>query len=161
MSKAFTREDDFSEDAPLRPLPSLPPGVKNYITAEGAENLRGELQKLESARAGLAKAGDRAQISNLDQRIARLEQILASVAVVTPSASDEAKFGANVTVKYPAGDVEKYRIVGVNEIDLERNYISWQSPLAKALLNRKVGDVVRFRAPAGEQKLEILAIEYP
>jgi len=160
MSKAFTREDDFSEDAPLRPLPSLSTGVKNYITMEGAENLRGELAQLQSARASFAKAGDRARISNLDQRIARLQQILASVTIVAPAASDEANFGATVTVKYSADDVESYRIVGVNEIDLERNYISWQSPLAKALLNRKVGEMVRFRAPVGERQLEIIAIEY-
>lgn len=158
MSKAFTREDDVSESAPLRPLPTLPPGVKNYITAEGAEMLRSEMAKLENQRATVAS--DRAQASNLDQRIARLEQILGSLTVVEPARSEEARFGAHVTVKYPAGDVETFRIVGVNEIDLERNFISWQSPLAKALINAKAGDIVKFRTPAGEQKLQILAVEY-
>jgi transcription elongation factor GreB len=160
MSKAFTREDDAAEDAPLRPLPTLQPGVKNYITAQGAEALRAEMAKLESERSKIAPSKDRAQAGNLDQRIARLEQILSSLTVVEPTPADEVRFGASATVKYPAGDVETFRIVGVDEIDLERNFISWQSPLAKALLNAKVGDAVRFRAPAGEQRLEILAIEY-
>ena len=46
MSRAFVKEDDFAESTPLRPLPTLPPGVKNYITREGAEALRSELLKL-------------------------------------------------------------------------------------------------------------------
>jgi transcription elongation factor GreB len=160
MSRAFVREDDFAEQAPLRPLPSLPPGVKNYITAEGAEGLRSELAKLEAQRPRAAAASDRAQTANLDQRIARLEQVLASLTVVEATPADEVRFGASVKVKYPSGDVETFKIVGINEIDLDKNYISWQSPLAKALMNAKAGDVVTFKAPAGVQKLEILAIEY-
>ena len=160
MSRAFVKEDDFAESAPLRPLPTLPPGVKNYITREGAEDLRTELARLEDARARVAAAKDRGAASNLDQRVSQLRQILSSVTIVEPTPADEVRFGANVTVKYPSGDIETFRIVGIHEIDLERNYISWQSPLAKALLSAKVGDTVRFKAPAGEQKLEILAIEY-
>jgi len=159
MSKAFTREDDLAESAPLRPLPTLPPGAKNYITASGAEALRVELAELEKQRSALATK-DRGQSSSLDQRIARLEQILSSLTVVEPTPADEVRFGASVAVKYPSGDVEIFKIVGIYEIDLDRNYISWQSPLAKALTNAKVGDVVRFRAPAGEQRLEILSIEF-
>ncbi|HUS35478.1 MAG TPA: GreA/GreB family elongation factor [Verrucomicrobiae bacterium] len=160
MSRAFVREDDFKEQAPLRPLPTLPAGVKNYITKEGAEALRAEVNRLDAERSRLAGANDRVMLGNLDQRIARLEEILGSVTVVEPAAAEEVRFGANVTVKYPSGDVEVFRVVGVNEIDLERNFISWQSPLAKALMNSKAGDVVRFKAPAGEQRLEVLKVEY-
>jgi transcription elongation factor GreB len=108
----------------------------------------------------LAGANDRVLLANLDQRIARCEEILRSVTVVEPAAAEEVRFGAKVTVKYPSGDVEVFRVVGVNEIDLERNFISWQSPLAKALMGAKAGDVVKFRAPAGEQRLEVLKVEY-
>jgi transcription elongation factor GreB len=160
MSRAFVREDDFKEQAPLRPLPTLPAGVKNYITREGADALRAEAARIEEERSRLAAAKDRVQVSNLDQRIARVEEILRSVTVVEPSAAEEVRFGANVTVKYPSGDIEVFRVVGVNEIDLERNFISWQSPLAKALMGAKAGDVVKFRAPAGEQRLEVLKVEY-
>jgi transcription elongation factor GreB len=162
MSKAFTREDDAAEFAPIRPLPTLPAGVKNYITPQGAENLRAELEKLLAARSKAASTGDRAQMSNFDQRVARLQQILASVVPTAPSPACEGQvcFGASVTVKYPSGDLETFRLVGVNEIDLERDWISWQSPLARALMNAKVGDKVRFKAPTGEQQLEITSVTY-
>lgn len=159
MSRAFVKEDDFAESAPMRPLPTLPPGIKNYITREGADALRTELANLEAARSRVAAAHDRAEASKLDQRISRLGEILGSVTIVEPATGNEVLFGASVTVKYPTGDVETFKLVGINEIDLERNYISWQSPLAKALMNAKAGDVVTFKAPAGVQKLEILRIE--
>lgn len=160
MSRAFVREDDFREQAPVRPMPTLPPGVKNYITREGADALRAEAAKFDEERSAGAVAKDRAQVANLDQRIAQLEEILRSVTVVEPAAGDDVRFGAAVTVKYPSGEIEEFRVVGVNEIDLERNFISWQSPLAKALMNAKAGDTVKFRAPAGEQRLEVLKVEY-
>jgi transcription elongation factor GreB len=160
MSRAFVREDDFAESAPLRPLPALPAGVKNYITREGMEALRSEFANLEAERARVAASKDRAQASDLDQRIARLGEILSSVTVVEATTAEDVRFGATVTVKYPAGDVETFKIVGVNEIDLERSHISWQSPLAKALMNAKAGEVVTFKAPAGVQQLAIVAIEY-
>lgn len=160
MSRAFVREDDFKEQAPLRPMPTLPVGVKNYITRAGADGLRAEVAKLDEERSKAAVAKDRAQVANVDARIARVEDILRSVTIVEPAAAEEVRFGANVTVKYPSGDVEVFRVVGVNEIDLERNFISWQSPLARALMGAKAGDVVKFKAPAGEQRLEVLKVEY-
>jgi transcription elongation factor GreB len=158
MSKAFTREDDATDRALIRPLPTLPAGVKNYITLEGEQGLRAELERLQNDRSALAAANDRAQLNNLDQRIARLQQILGTIVPVAPVASEEVRFGASVTVKYPFGDIETFRIVGINEIDLDRNHISWQSPLARALLNAKAGETVRFKAPNGEQKLEVLSV---
>lgn len=162
MSKAFTREDDAAEFAPIRPLPTLPPGVKNYITPRGADNLRAELEKLLTERSIAASAADRAQTSNLDQRMARLQQILATIVPTAPSPACEGQvcFGAAVTVKYPSGASETYRLVGVNEIDLDRDWISWQSPLARALMNARIGDTVRFKAPTGEQRLEIADVTY-
>ncbi len=162
MSKAFTREDDAAELAPIRPLPTLPPGVKNYITPQGAENLRKELEVLIASRSKAAVAKDRAQTATLDQRISRLQQILASIVPVDPASACEGQvcFGATVTVKYPSGDLENYRLVGINEINLDRDWISWQSPLARALMNARVGDTVRFKAPSGEQNLQIIAVKY-
>lgn len=143
MSKAFTREDDVKELAPIRPLPTLPPGVKNYITPEGEQNLRAELARATSK-----------------EQAARLEQILSTITVAQITPAAEARFGAIVKVKYPGGEVEDFRIVGINEIDLDRNFISWQSPLAKALTGAKAGDTISFRAPAGPQKLVILEVKY-
>jgi transcription elongation factor GreB len=158
MSKAFTREDDAAELAPLPPLPTLPPGVKNYITLAGETKLRAELKQLLEKRTKL-KAADRGQI---DQRIGRLQQILATIVPVPPATDGDkqVRFGATVTVRDSSGDEEKYRIVGINEIDLDRDWISWQSPLARALINAKVGETVRFKAPAGERQLQIVDVGY-
>ncbi len=155
MSKAFTREDDSEELPPLRPLPSLPPGIKNYITREGANNLRRDLDRLTARRS--TAPHDR---SSLDQRIAQIQQILSSVTTVEPSDSnsEQVRFGVFVTVKDSTGEIETYRIVGVNEIDLDRNWISWQSPLARALANARLGDTVEFKTPAGVRRLSITAI---
>jgi transcription elongation factor GreB len=157
MSKAFTKEDDASESILIRPLPTLPPGVKNYITPGGAATLRAEMDQLLSQRSA---APDRA---HLDQQISRLHQILASIVPApppSPACATQVCFGATVTVKYPSGDLETYRLVGLNETDLDRDWISWQSPLARALLNAKVGDTIRFKAPRGEQQFQITNVTY-
>ena len=156
MSKAFTRESDDGPDlpAPTRPISPLPPGVKNYITAAGAEQLRTELARLIQA--------ERPRPVSLDQRIAQLEAALGSGVVVSVPEKpwDEVRFGATVTVRDSAGEESRYRIVGVDETDVDRDWVSWRSPLATALLNARIGQRVRFRVPAGEQDLEVVGIAY-
>lgn len=143
MSKAFTREDDDAPEAKpvIRAIPVLPPGVKNLITASGAEALRRELTKPGVTAARAAEA----------QRILRS----ATVQPPPPKPWDEVAFGATVTVR-DGGDVEDYRLVGADETDLDRNWINWCSPLAQVLMNARVGQRVRFR----ERELEILKIAY-
>ena len=155
MSKAFTRESDDGPDVPpIRPISPLPPGVKNYITAAGAEQFRAELARLIQA--------ERPRPASLDQRIVQLEAALRSgVAVPVPEKPwDEVRFGATVTVRDGAGEESHYRIVGVDETDVDRDWVSWRSPIAAALLNARIGQRVRFRVPAGERELEIVAIAY-
>lgn len=160
MSSAFTREDDRLEQALDLQVPVLPPGVKNYITPEGDQRLRQEFETLQAKRAKLAGTADRSQLQAIDQKIGRITQILSTLVVAPATAGDEVRFGATVEVRYPSGDVETFRIVGVNEIDLDRNWISWQSPLARALLNAKAGQSARWKSPAGERKLEVLSVRY-
>jgi transcription elongation factor GreB len=156
MSKAFTRESDDGPDlpAPVRPIAALPPGVKNYVTAAGARKLRDEL-------AGLINM-ERPRPASLDQRIMQLEAALSSAVVVPVPEKpwDEVRFGATVTVRDPSGAEERYRIVGIDEVDVDRDWVSWRSPIATALLNARMGQRVRFRVPAGERQLEIVAIAY-
>lgn len=169
MSKAFTREDDNAPELPdLPPLIStLAPGAKNYITAAGAQKLRDELQHLiETTRPALADSQDdpdaKRQLARLDQRIMQLEESLQSAEIV-PTASgpaDVVRFGATVTVRESDGTETGYRIVGVDETDMDRNWVSWMSPIAKALLNGKRGERIRFKFPSGEETLEIVDIRY-
>lgn len=168
MSKAFTREDDISQEPILTRMPTaLPPGVKNYITVEGAKNLRRELENLtQTERPSLLASLDadavKRELQMLDQKIAILRVSLASAEIVEPpTASDDVvRFGASVKVRTKGGEETEYRIVGVDEMDIDRNWVSWRSPIARALLNAQVGERVRFRFPAGEEELEIVSVNY-
>jgi transcription elongation factor GreB len=169
MSKAFTREETDGPDIPdLPPLTSaLAPGARNYITAAGAQKLREELQQLvEIARPRLSDAQDdpdaKRQLARLDQRIMQLEESLQSAEVVAPPAgpADVVRFGATVKVRESDGAEVSYRIVGVDEIDLDRGWVSWLSPIAKALVNGKRGQRIHFKFPSGEETLEIVDIRY-
>ena len=169
MSKAFTRDENEGPDIPDVILtPSvLAPGAKNYITPDGAEKLRAELQQLvEVTRPELAEARDdpdaKRQLARVDQRIRQLEESLLSAQVVEPAAEPRnvVRFGAWVTVRGSDGEETTYRIVGVDETDADNNWVSWMSPIARALLNRKRGEQIRFKFPSGEDRLEIKEVRY-
>ena len=160
MSKAFTREDDDAPEEPVtaRPNPALPPGAKNWMTADGAERLREELRLLSEQRAGSpgAEGWRRAQA----QRLADLEYTLATAEVVGPAggACEEVRFGVSVEVRENDGVQRSYRIVGVDETAPDRGRVSWLSPIARALLGARRGERVTFKFPSGEKELEIVAI---
>ncbi len=101
------------------------------MTVRGAKRLRDELQKLRATNAG-------------SERIGELEHILASVHVVDPPdpASNSVSFGATVTVKDKKGLAETYTVVGVDELDLEPDAVSWISPIGKALLAADMDDSI-------------------
>lgn len=169
MSKAFTRESDDLPDLPLVPRQwsPLPPGAKNYLTPDGTRRLREELDRLVQAErprfAALPEDGAaKRQLQMLDQRIRYLEQSLDSAVVVPPSVApeDRVRFGATVTVRERSGGESRYRIVGVDETDLDRGWVNWLSPIAKALVNGRLGQRVRLRLPSGEEELEIVGIAY-
>jgi transcription elongation factor GreB len=136
VSRAFIKEDvDLPErSGRKRSASGLPPGATNYITARGAKRLRDELQRLRMANAN-------------NKGVAELEQILASVHVVDPPdpASNNVGFGATVTVKDKKDRTETYTIVGVDELDLEPDAISWISPIGKALLAADMGDWITLK----------------
>lgn len=169
MSKAFTREDDQPDAEPPRRLPTvLPPGAKNYLTPEGAKRLRAELDALvELERPPLAAAGNEpatnVRLQAMDERIHELRRSLGSAVIVGPPSGDVdvIRFGATVSVRgLPDGETARYRIVGVDETDVARGWISWVSPVAKALLSAAVGDRVRAALPSGAKELEILDVTY-
>ena len=77
-----------------------------------------------------------------------------------PTDQDKVAFGATVLIKRGSSEQESYRIVGVEEADPEHGTISWISPLARALMAKRVGDKVKFRSPAGEHELTVMAIQF-
>jgi transcription elongation factor GreB len=165
MSKAFTRENDDaeSETAPTRAEVSV--GARRYMTADGAERLRKELASLEERM--LPKEDDedleeeaRRELRRVKTRMQTIAGTLASADIVANADGpvSEVRFGSFVTVRHPDETEDEYRLVGVDEVDLDGTAISWVSPLAQALLGRRVGDVVRFEAPVGERILRIVRI---
>ena len=167
MSRAFVRESDDRPELPIaRQASALPPGAKNYLTADGAQRLREELRRLvEVERPTLAGVDDpdaKRQLLALDQRIQQLETSLQSAEVVgvADGPTDVVRFGATVIIRRANGEEDRYRIVGVDEIDLDRGWVSWASPIARALMNAKRGERVRFRFPSGEEQLEIVEISF-
>jgi transcription elongation factor GreB len=180
MSKAFTREDD-TEDDDLEPSAGLPVGVRNYITPKGYLKLKRELEQLwKVERPELVKTitwaasnGDRSEngdyiygkkrLREIDRRVRFLRKRLEQAEVVDPAQRGECEqvfFGATVTVCDSNGCENTYSIVGVDEADVARGWISWVSPLALALLKLREGEVAILRMPSGIQELEILSVEY-
>ena len=167
MSRAFVRESDDRPELPLaRQASALPEGAKNYLTPSGAARLREELRQLiETARPSLVASTDpdaKRQLLALDQRIQQLDESLQSAEIVPPPAdsTNVVRFGATVLVRRRNGDEDSYRIVGLDEMDLDRGWVSWISPIAKALMNARTGQRVRFKFPSGEEQLEIVKVEY-
>ena len=148
MSRAFIKEDvDPPErSGRKRSASGLPPGATNYITARGAKRLHDQLKKLRLANAS-------------SERIVELEQILASAHVVdAPDApSNSVTFGATVTVKDKTGETEMFTIVGVDELNNERDAVSWISPVGKALLNADIGDWITLE---DGRRAKIVKIEF-
>jgi len=166
MSKAFTKEDDANENHLPLSRPVRPPGVANYLTGGGARQLREELTRLQEERShlrGHAEDDESAyRLRRLEFRLRELAERLDSAQVVpTPAEpTGEVQFGARVAVRDGTGNELSYRIVGVDEADFDRGWISWQSPLARCLMGRRVGARVALQTPAGERTLEILRISF-
>ena len=186
MSKAFTRESDEADAAGDEPLPSppLPDGARNYMTPGGFARLNGELERLvKKDRPELvatvswaASNGDRSEngdyiygkrrLREIDRRIRFLILRLDAAQVVDPLArrdddnADQVFFGATITVRDEGGTERTVHIVGVDEIDTARGFISWVSPMAKALLKAREGDTVTLRTPGGAEPLDIVRVSY-
>lgn len=137
VSKAFTKEDDDAPEPPRQRL-GVPVPVPNLVTADGLRALRAELEQ--------SPPGDRAR---------ELADHLATAEVAEPGERSTVGFGATVTIAHAAG-LRRYRIVGALEAAPREGAISWQSPIAQALLDARVGDTVTL--PTGE--VEIMAITY-
>jgi len=182
MSKAFTRESDGEDDDDeLLPAPSLPAGAPNYITPAGHAHLRAEFEQLLRVErpktveivSWAASNGDRSEngdyiygkrrLREIDRRLRFLTKRLEAAQVVDPlqqQGNDQIFFGATVVLRDEEDALQTYRIVGVDETDFARGWISWVSPIARALLKAREGDTVKFQSPAGIRQVEIESVEY-
>ena len=154
--------------------------AKNYITPAGYRRLQEELARLWKVErppvvatvAWAAGNGDRSEngdyiygkrkLREIDRRIRYLAKTLDRAVVVDNSrkAHERVYFGATVTIVDESDNEREVTIVGVDELDLGDARVSWRSPLARALLTKRVGDTVIVRAPRGPERLEIVALRY-
>ena len=179
MSKAFLKESDSDfEDEPQ--TTASPQGLRNYVTPSGYARHKAELKQLvEVERPEVVKTvswaasnGDRSEngdyiygkrrLREIDRRVRFLIKRLESAEIVDAAGrdSDQIFFGATVTVQARTTGRRTVTIVGIDEVDPARGRISWISPVAKALLKAREGDVVTLRSPAGVEELEVLAVRY-
>ncbi len=182
MSKAFTREHDGADDDDDICLPPLPKGSKNYITPQGYAVLRDELLDLiDNERPRIvdivhwaASNGDRSEngdylygkkrLREIDRRIRFLTKRLEIAEVTDPSVHhgrDQVFFGATVTYVDETEVERTVTIMGIDEADSLKAQVTWVSPVARALLKSREGDVVKLVTPVGVQEVEVVAVSYP
>jgi transcription elongation factor GreB len=176
VRKGFTRRPTAEPATAIK--------VRNYITPSGLQRLIDERRFLLTRErpavtqvvAWAAGNGDRSEnadyqygkrrLREIDRRIRFLTKRIDAAEVVDPErprsgrAATHVFFGATVRYATAAGTEREVSIVGVDEVDLERHYISWISPLARALMKSGAGDRVVLRAPGGTEQLDILDVRY-
>ena len=182
MSKAFTKESDGDDEDDLpEETGGLPISAKNYLTPQGFGRMREELDALlRKERPEVVKVvtwaagnGDRSEngdyiygkkrLREIDRRVRYLSKRLANAEVVDAAKrakTDQVFFGATVTYANGRGDERTIKIVGVDEVELDKGHVSWISPIAKALLRAEEGDVVKMRTPGGVEEIEIVKVMY-
>lgn len=182
MNKAFTREDDDTDTDDLPEQSDELSERPNYMTPAGFAHLKAELDYLNMKErpmlvatvAWAAGNGDRSEngdyiygkkrLREIDRRIRFLVKRLDSAVVVDPMTRREKEdcvyFGATVDIVNENGEKKTVTIVGVDEFDPPRGYISWVSPMAQALLRARAGDVVLLKTPAGDEEIEIADVHY-
>jgi len=180
VSKAFTKESDAELDDELEGEIDEPNGFKNYITPAGYARLRAELDRLWTVErpklvetiAWAASNGDRSEngdyiygkrrLREIDRRVRYLSKRIDIAVIVDNAGKDHEQvfFGATVTVEDADGRERTVSIVGTDEVEPGRGRVSWISPIAKAVLKARIGDVVMLRTPSGVEELEIVAIAY-
>jgi transcription elongation factor GreB len=182
MSKAFTREDDGADEDDLpEESGGLPLAAKNYMTPAGFARMREELDGLmRKERPEVVKVvswaagnGDRSEngdyiygkkrLREIDRRVRYLSKRLANAEVVDPARrgkTEQVFFGATVTYANGRGEERTIKIVGVDEVALDKGHVSWISPIAEALLRAEEGDVVKMRTPHGIDEIEVIEVRY-
>ena len=166
MSRGFVKEDD-QEEVPIVPRRAyLPEGVTNFVTRTGMDQLLAEKQMLIQEKDNLSSTNEnekRISLNYINAKLQLLNNRIAEAKVVDlkEQPQNEIRFGAIVTLKTEvSGKFQIFQIVGVDEADIAKSKISFISPLAKALINKKVGDKITLKRDSEDIVFEIMDISY-
>jgi transcription elongation factor GreB len=166
MSRGFVKEDD-QEDVPMvPPRAHLPVGVTNYVTQAGMDELLAEQQALMEEKENLDIVSEnerRIAVNNIAAKLKLLNNRITEARIINleDQPKDEIRFGATVTLKIEGTyDMQTFQVVGVDEANISMGKISFLSPLALVLTNKKVGDKVVLKRPKGDRVFIIMNIAY-
>ncbi len=166
MSRGFVKEDD-QEDVPMvPPRAHLPVGVTNYVTRAGMDELLAEQQALMDEIKNLDFVNEnerRIAVNNITAKLKLLNNRISEARIIDlgDQPKDEIRFGATVILKTEGtNEMETFQIVGVDEANISRGKISFLSPLARVLTDKKVGDKVVLKRPKGDRVFIIMNITY-
>lgn len=166
MSRGFVKEDDQEETPFVAPRAYLPPGAANYVTPAGLAALLDEKQKLIAEKEQLQGHNEnerRVAVNHINAKLKLLEERILSARVIHPAdqPQQEVRFGATVELKnLRTSQIQKLQLTGVDEAAASKGKISFLSPLARALTNKKAGDKVMLRLAKDEVVYEVLSIAY-
>src|SRR3569832_2624657 len=182
MNKAFVKESEGDDDDLEGALPQIPAGSKNYITPEGYRRIKEELLQLSDVDLPevvkvvhwAASNGDRSENGDYIYGMKRLREIYRRIRFLTKRleiaevadpalhhGNDQVFFGATVKYADENGDEHTVTIKGIDEADHLHGEVSWISPIARALLKAREGDVVKLVTSAGVHEIEIVVVKYP
>lgn len=166
MSRGFVKEDD-QEEVPIVPQRSyLPEGVTNFVTPAGMDQLLAEKQMLESEKNNLSSASEnekRIELNYINAKLQLLNNRIAEARIVTlnDQPQNEIRFGATITLKTePSKNIQTFQIVGVDEADISKGKVSFISPIARVLINKRTGDKVTLKQAGKDIVFEIFTISY-
>jgi transcription elongation factor GreB len=166
MSRGFVKEDD-QEEVPIVPQRAyLPEGVTNFVTPNGMNQLMAEKQMLVNEKNNLNNANENEKRIALNYINAKLQLLNnrifeAKIVNLNEQPQNEIRFGAIITLKTEASkDIQTFQIVGVDETDISKGKVSFISPIARVLINKKTGDKVILKQARKDIVFEIINISY-
>jgi transcription elongation factor GreB len=167
MSRGFVKEDD-QEEVPLVPQRAyLPEGVTNFVTPNGMNELLAEKQKLIAEKNDLNNTNEnekRIALNYINAKLQLLERRISEARIINlnDQPKNEIRFGATITLRTEATKkIQSFQIVGVDEANISKGKISFISPIARLLINKKTGDKVILKQEGKDIDFEIMSISYP
>ncbi|MGA1978257.1 MAG: GreA/GreB family elongation factor [Bacteroidales bacterium] len=166
MSRGFIKEDD-QEETPIVPQRAyLPEGISNFVTPFGMNQLLAEKQMLINEKNNLNNTNEnekRIALNYINSKLQLLNNRIVGARIVNliEQPQNEIRFGATITLKIEASkNIQTFQIVGVDEADISKGKVSFISPIAKVLINKKIGDKVILKQAKKDIVFEIIEISY-